>query len=87
TPILTSVAEGSGNYLVVIMVDKNGNYYYNTSTTATVVSDTAGSDPSKNTIFDGIGWTSFTPEVVPEPTVLALLALGIAGLVLKRKVA
>lgn len=32
------------------------------------------------------GWTQI-PDRVPEPTVLALLALGVAGLALKRKVA
>lgn len=52
-----------------------------------VYANVAGSNPEAMTYFDMTGWLGGTWDdaMVPEPTVLALLAFGVAGVALRRK--
>lgn len=52
-----------------------------------VYANTAGGTPHATEYFDIEGWLGGTwrDAIVPEPTVMALLALGVAGVALRRK--
>lgn len=84
-------AADNGTYLALIVVD-SANAFYGISGVEVL----AGISDDPPADADGITFTNYTDSygalamqtniaTVPEPTVLALLALGVAGLALKRK--
>ena len=87
----TDVGAGSTVGYTIFFVDTASNSYLNGGTGS--VTGYGPSDPMVNptqstasyTAPGGAGWTKV--EAVPEPTAVALLALGLAALGLKRKVA
>lgn len=80
----TATKSDTGTYFVVLFSD-DGKYAIAKADAATV-KDSAWSDVSGTGDYNWVPPTlEFKGTLVPEPTVLALLALGVAGLALRRK--
>ncbi|MGN1326080.1 MAG: PEP-CTERM sorting domain-containing protein [Candidatus Spyradenecus sp.] len=85
--VATTGKENTGTYVLVLFDESKGSYAYAVIDAATATNawlDSVGGAEG-NPSFSPIDNLTFSGTLVPEPTVLALLALGVAGLALRRK--
>ena len=80
---------GVGYYAMVAAFQDSasGNWFYGVSSPVSVTGLDNETNTTKPVYFDDGVWELSTPAPIPEPTSVALLALGLAALGLKRKVA
>lgn len=82
TSIHAAVTDGTAIYTNTQAID------FGTLDTWTIGASVSGFTIDELAVFDGVAWTDdqLRAAVLPEPTALALLALGVAGMALRRRV-
>lgn len=85
---LRTSTSDNGNYVMFAAYEGSDGWYYGNTGIQSVTGLKDDPTDSVEVNFGNDAWTLSTPaQAVPEPTSVALLALGLAALGLKRKVA
>ena len=83
---LSTTTSANGNYVMFAAYQGSDGWYYGSSDVKAVSGLSDDPTTTAEVNFGSSAW-SLNTEAVPEPTSVALLALGLAALGLKRKVA